>query len=133
MRLTPRFLLGFGRRFLRSAPRRVAAWRFHDATLDPTLGRRSETWRRLVALPAGGTYLTTFSLVSYLQPPQKRGVAWRRGAAAFWLRRSLRSGFFGGKNHSFQLGSGNPARGGERPSVTMVAGKKWRQGATLLA
>ena len=29
----PRFPLGSGRPFLRSPPRRVAAWRFHDATL----------------------------------------------------------------------------------------------------
>ena len=108
-------------------------WRPTPRFASPTLGRRSETWRRLVALPAGGTKLTTFSWVSYLKPPPKRGVAWRRGAAAFWLRRSLRSGFFGRKKHSFPLGSGNPARGGEIPSVTILAGKMWRQGATLLA
>ena len=84
--------------------------------------------------PAGGRREDDYSQMRFRpKAPPKRGVAWRREAAAFWLRKSPRSGFFGRKKHSFPLGSGNPARGGEIFSVTMVAGKKWRQGATLLA
>ena len=84
--------------------------------------------------PAGGRREVEYIQMRFRpKAPQKRGVAWRREATAFWLRRSPRYGFFGRKKHSFPPGSGNPARGGEIPSVSIVAGKKWRQGATLLA
>ena len=71
-------------------------------------GRRSETWRRLVAPRRGGAQVST----SYLDPKAKtaRNVApaWRRGPPAFWLRGSPDFGFFERKKHSFQFDSGNP-------------------------
>ena len=93
-------------------------------------GRRSETWRRLVAPRRGGAHVPT----RYLHPKAKtaRNVAPRgaEGPPAFWLRGSPDFGFFERKKHSFQFDSGNPSAWQQKSQGNRSRCEKWRRNST---
>ena len=73
-------------------------WRPTPRFASPTLGRRSETWRRLVAPPGGGARLNTLNCVSGLKPPRNvasRGVERPR---LFGSEEASAPAFSGGKS-----------------------------------
>ena len=73
-------------------------WRPTPRFASPTIGRRSKTWRRLVAPPGGGARLNTLNCVSGLKPPRNvasRGVERPR---LFGSEEASAPAFSGGKS-----------------------------------